>query len=201
MRTVLAFFFILLATAARGQPEGSPLLLVASPALQGAYKQTVLIAVPAGEGHVGFILNRPTDARLATLFPGHAPSAKVADAVYLGGPELEQALFAIVRRDPGAGAVKLFGNVFLVANADAVDRVIERTPNEARYFLGFVGWRPGELGKEIEAGYWHVADADAQLFFRPVKGDLWQELVERLGNGHRPQRGPGFVVTAWRSRR
>lgn len=194
MKTIVSALcvFLLTAGAAQAQQVGRPVLLVASPALQGLYQQTTLIVVPAGERHLGFIVNRATDVKLATLFPDHAPSAKVADPVYFGGPEMVDALFAVVRRDPGAGALRLFGELFVVSSSEAVDRVIEQTPNDARYFAGFVGWQPGELAKEIDAGYWYVADPDPALFFRQDTGRLWQELVERLGNGHAPQRGRGF---------
>jgi putative AlgH/UPF0301 family transcriptional regulator len=94
--------------------------------------------------------------------------------------------------------VRLFGDLFVVSGAEAVDRVIEQMPNDARYFAGFVGWQPGELAKEIEAGYWHVADPDAGLFFRRDTGRLWDELIERLGNGHAPQRGRGFYSAGLR---
>ena len=183
---ILAAFVLALAGTAQAQQTGKPLLLVASPQLQGPYSQTVLIAVPAGEHHLGFIVNRATEVRLAALFPEHAPAAKVLDPVYVGGPEMAQAIFAVVRRDPGSEAIKLVGEAFLVAGADGVDQVIERMPNDARYFAGFVGWQPGELAKEIDAGYWHVTEADAAIFWQD-NGTLWQDLVQRLGNGHAPQ--------------
>lgn len=74
----------------------------------------------------------------------------------------------------------LFGGLYLVATAEAVDRVIEQTPGDARFFAGFVGWQPGDLEKEIDAGYWHVMDPDSALFFRPDTTRLWEELIERL---------------------
>jgi len=191
MARLLALLLLLLAGTAQAQHAGKPLLLVASPDVRGPYSQTVLVAVPVGDEHLGFIVNRATEVKLAALFPEHAPSAKVVDPVYFGGPEMTGAVFAVVRRNPGTEAVRLFGDVFLVAEADAVDRVIERTPNDARYFAGFVGWKPGELASEIDAGYWHVTDADAEIFWQD-NHTLWQELVERLGNGHAPQRGRGF---------
>jgi putative transcriptional regulator len=195
MKCLFAFLVIVLASAAHAQPAGKPLLLVASPALEGFYSQTALIAVPAGGRHLGFILNRATEVKLASLYPDHAPSAKVADPVYLGGPEGADALFAVVRRNPGAESIRLFGDIFLVASADAVDQVIERSANDARYYAGFVAWEQNELAKEIEAGYWYVADADPALFFRRDNGALWQELVERLGNGHPPQRTQGRMYS------
>jgi putative transcriptional regulator len=188
---ILALFLLLLTGTALAQQAGKPVLLVASPDMQGPYSQTVLIAVPVGDEHLGFIVNRATEVKLATLFPEHAGSAKVVDPVYFGGPEMAEAVFAVVRRNPGAEALRLVGEVFLVADANAVDRVIERTPNDARYFAGFVGWQPGELASEIEAGYWHVTDADPAVFWQDNHA-LWGKLVERLGNGHAPQRGRGF---------
>jgi len=81
---------------------------------------------------------------LATLFRTR-PSAKVVDPVYFGGPRCRASIFAVVRRDPRRAVARLFGDVFVTANANAVDRIIEKTPNDARYFAGFVGWAPGEI--------------------------------------------------------
>jgi putative transcriptional regulator len=167
--------------AAAAQDLDRPLMLVAVPELQGPYNHTALIVVPAGEGvHFGFIINRATGVKMATLFPEHAPSAKVVDPVYFGGPEMVGSIFAVVRNDPGAHAVPLFGDLYVTADADVVDRIIEKTPNDARYFAGFVGWQPGELAAELEAGYWSVSEPDATLLFRHDTGGLWDELRQRL---------------------
>jgi putative transcriptional regulator len=93
-------------------------------------------------------------------------------------------LFALVRKDPGPGSVRVLNDLFVTAEADCLDRIIEQTPNDARYFAGFVGWRPGELEKEIESGYWYVDTFDAGQAFRNDAGTMWEELVKRLGNGH-----------------
>ncbi len=189
MRALLAALLLFVAAGAvQAHDLDKPLLLVASPQLQGPYKRTALLVVPLRGQHAGFILNRATDVKLATLFPDHAPSAKVVDPLYFGGPEMVQAIFAMVRRDPGEPSVRLFGEIFVVANAEAVDRVIERTPNDARYFAGFVGWQPGELAAEIDAGYWYVAEPDASLVFSNSTGTMWEELVRRLDDGHAPRK-------------
>ena len=167
--------------AAAAQDLDRPLLLVAVPELQGPYNHTALLVMPAGEGkHFGFIVNRATGVKLSTLFPEHAPSAKVVDPVYFGGPERVGSIFAVVPRDPGRPSMRLFGELYVTSNADAVDRIIESTPNDARYFAGFVGWQPGELAAELEAGYWYVAEPDAALFFRHDPGTLWDDLMQRL---------------------
>ena len=145
------------------------------------YSRTALLVVPAAGGqHFGFILNRATEVKLATLFPEHAPSSKVADPVYFGGPEMISSIFAVVRRDPGA-ALHLFGELFVTANSAAVDGIIESTPNDARYFVGFVGWGHGELAKELADGFWYVEEPDAKLLFSQDTGQMWEGLLKRAG--------------------
>jgi putative transcriptional regulator len=189
MKTAFAGLMLCLgAAAAQAQSLDQPLLLVASPELQGAYSHTALLVFPMNGQHAGFILNRSTDVKLASVFPDHAPSAKVADPIYFGGPEMTEALFAIVRRNPGEAALRLSGELFVTADAATLDRIIEQTPNDARYFAGFVGWQSGELASEIEAGFWYVATPDAALVFSKDTAAMWDELVQRLGNGHAPSR-------------
>jgi putative transcriptional regulator len=186
--------FVLGLTSAQAQAQsGKPVLLVASPALQGVYARTALVAVPVGDKYLGFIVNRATELRLGAMFPDHPPSAKVLDPIYLGGPLMSDALFAIVKGNPGAGSLHLFGELYVAAGVEMIDRIIEQTPNDARYFAGFVGWEPGELDKEIEAGYWLVSEPDAALFFHPDASGMWDELVKRPRNDRAPPLGAAIL--------
>ena len=170
------------ATAA-AQSQDEAIILVAHPAFRDLeYRQTVLIAAPVPTGgHVGVILNRPTRRSLGSLFPEHEPSKKVLDPVYYGGPFSRGALVALVRSDsaPGAGSVLLMKNLYLAFRANTIDHVIETTPNEARYFVGYVGWRPGELKAEIDRGMWTVTGADLDVIFRKDTEGLWDELQQQ----------------------
>jgi putative transcriptional regulator len=168
---------------ALAQSQDEAIILVAQPGFRDLeYRQTVLIAAPVPSGgHVGVILNRPTRRSLGSLFPEHEPSKKVADPVYYGGPFSRGALVALVRADsaPGAGSVLLMKNLYLAFRANTIDHVIETTPNEARYFVGYVGWRPGELKAEIDRGLWSVTGADLDTIFRKDTEGLWEELLQQ----------------------
>jgi len=172
-------------TRARGQ-EGNPagaVTLVAAPRLVDPdYRATVLLAVPVENNrHVGIIVNRPTGRSLSSLFPEHAPSKLVRDPVYFGGPMLRQAIFAVVHTDhtPGPGSIQMMKELFLATQGAVVDHIIEETPNEARYYVGYVAWRPGELRQEVDRGLWYVLDADPDVVFRKDPGGLWEELLRR----------------------
>ena len=181
---ILALFALVAACApAFAQSQDEAVILVAQPGFRDLeYRQTVLIAAPVPSGgHVGVILNRPTRRSLGSLFPEHEPSKKVADPVYYGGPFSRGALVALVRADnaPGAGSVLLMKNLYLAFRANTIDHVIETTPNEARYFVGYVGWRPGELRSEIDRGLWSVQGADLDTIFRKDTEGLWDELLQQ----------------------
>jgi len=163
--------------------DDDAVLLVAHPAFRDAdYRQTVLIAAPAPNGgHIGVILNRPTQRSLFSLFPEHEPSKQVKEPVFYGGPFSRSALVALVRRndDPGEGTVYLMKNLYLAFRVNKIDEIIETTPNEARYFVGYVAWRPGELRGELDRGLWAVLGADIDTVFRKDTEGLWEELLTR----------------------
>lgn len=157
-----------------------PITLVATPRLDGSeLSQTVLVAAPLQNGmHVGFIVNRPSDLKLAAAFPGHAASRKVVDPLYVGGPLLPDMVYAVVRTPPKdtENLLQLMSGVVLVMDASAIDRIIETTPNDARYFMGLILWQPGELDEEIRAGAWEVNPADAGAVFSDHPEQLWKTL-------------------------
>lgn len=177
-----AILLLVLPWAAQAQEEEA-IFLIAHPMFRDLdYRQTVLLAAPAPNGgHVGVIINRPTRRSLGSLFPEHEPSRKVVEPVYYGGPFSRGALVALVKTDstPGAGSVQLMKNLFLAFRANTIDLVIERSPNDARYFVGYVGWRPGELRSEIDKGLWSVINADPEVAFRKDTEGLWEELLQQ----------------------
>jgi putative transcriptional regulator len=166
-----------------------PVILVAKRQLKDRfYGATILVTRPlGGEQHIGFIVNRPTKVTLGQLFPQHAPSQKVPDPVFVGGPINSESIFALVRtsKNPGGRSVKLLDDLFAVIDGNIVDNVIENDASKARFVAGLVAWRAGELRDEIKRGAWFVLDADPALVLRKPEG-LWEELVrnaEILANG------------------
>jgi putative AlgH/UPF0301 family transcriptional regulator len=180
-RLAIAFLLFAAAGLVAAQDLAAPALLVAVPDLEGPYSHTAVLAIPLRDGkHFGFILNRATSATMARLYPDHTPSAKVTDPVYFGGPESTNALFALTARDPGGPSMRVMDELYLTGHAGVIDQIIEATPNEARYFAGFVAWGSGELAREIDSGYWLIAPADGAIVMRHDTATLWQELIDRF---------------------
>ncbi|HEY6240525.1 MAG TPA: YqgE/AlgH family protein [Burkholderiales bacterium] len=178
--SVLAALFVS-AAAATGQEE--TVLLVAKRQLDDPlWSSTILLAKAVeGGGHVGFIVNKPTTMSLGDLFPEHEPSKKVVEPMFLGGTVDINMVFALVERHAGAkdGSIRLAPDLFLAYDSQTVDRIIESESEHARFFLGLVVWRPGQLDDELERGLWYVQKPEVSLVLRRKTDDLWEELVRR----------------------
>jgi putative transcriptional regulator len=179
---ILLALALLVACPVQAQDDDA-MLLVAHPAFRDLdYRQTVLLAAPSPSGgHVGVILNRPTRRSLSSLFPEHEPSKKVLEPVYYGGPFSRGALVALVKTGatPGDGTVQVMRNLYMAFRVNTIDQVIESKPNDARYYVGYVGWRPGELKNEIDRGIWSVLHADVDVVFRKDMEGLWEEMLQQ----------------------
>jgi putative transcriptional regulator len=179
---VFAAFLAALVTASTATFAGPfwSLVLVARPQYTGpVYERTVLLVSPFGaDQHYGFIVNRPTVFKLGDLFPDDESSKRVMSPVFLGGPVFYRVLFALVRGAPARGCVLMMPRLCAFFDAPAVERIIATPSARARFFTGFVIWRPGELNSELARGMWHALEPDASLVTREPHG-LWEEFVRR----------------------
>src|SRR4029077_9390730 len=118
---------------------------------------------------------------LGEVFPNHEPSKKVVDPLFLGGPEDLNTVFALVERKAAkkdSAAVPIAPGIFLAVSAKDVDAVIESEADHARFLVGIVLWKPGELDAEMEKGYWYQMEAAPRLVRRKPTEPLGDELQQ-----------------------
>lgn len=161
-------------------------VLVATPALTDPnfHRTVVLLLDHSEEGAIGLVLNRPSEVRLAEALPGWELLAASPPVVFAGGPVEPDAVIALGRAkpetmtDPGwMPIVDRLRVVDLAAGPDAADDVID----EARVFLGYTGWAPGQLEDEVEADAWFVADARDVDAIATDPDELWRRVLRRQG--------------------
>jgi putative transcriptional regulator len=166
--------------AARAADLSEPVILVASSLVdQTPFQQAVVLATPLDDGsHIGFIINKPAGVKLQELFPDDRAAGNVNESVYLGGPALLPAVFAVTRRPPesAGAAVQLMPDLFAVMDSDAIDGIIATTPNDARFFLGMMVWKPGALEQEVRQSVWELRPADAEVVLHAKSPGLWKSL-------------------------
>lgn len=177
-------------------------LLIAMPDMADPrfHRTLVYLCAHSEEGAMGLIVNKPADS--LTL------------------KDLFQRLDIPVRREIGRGTVRFGGPVetargFVLHSADyyaedATLRVDEATsmtatldilhamaedrgPARAMVALGYAGWAPGQLERELQRNGWLACPADQGLLFDEACEGKWDKALAKLGVD------PSFLSTGGRA--
>jgi putative transcriptional regulator len=157
-------------------------LLVATPPLVDPnFDRSIVLMLEHGdEGSLGIILNRPTDAALASVLPEWHTHASAPGVVFSGGPVAPEAVIALARggRDTSLGWVSVLdevGSVDVGLDPDELDFRIAAL----RVFVGYAGWGPGQLESELADQAWFVVRAAASDPFSDRPEELWRAVLRR----------------------
>lgn len=159
-------------------------LLVASRQLiDPNFQQTVVLLVEYGmQGAMGLVINRPSQVKLATVFPDKKELKKRQDTVYLGGPvAVNRMLMLIGSPKKPQASVPVIQDVYLSSSLEELERLIKNAAENERFrvFAGYSGWAASQLDFERTRGDWHVLKADAQTIFSQNPAGLWPDLIQR----------------------
>jgi putative transcriptional regulator len=183
-------FCALLLLAAFASPvsgeETKPLrsiLLVARPDLPDPNfgDSVVLVTQSAGSLPVGVIINKPTDATIASRFDDIEQVKAWQDKVFNGGPVRPQSLSFIFRAStPPENAIEILDGVYLGTDPEQLRNLLTtEKAGRVRVYTGYSAWSPGQLENEIGRGDWRLTPADMKSIFEAKPQDLWPELRRR----------------------
>ena len=173
----------------------APGFLVAAPALRDPNfaRSLVLMAEHQAEGSLGFVVNRPAAVTVGDVLDGVDPAlrpiaerdGRAAAPVLVGGPVQPERLW-ILHRPTGAPAEEdglvLAGAVAVGGSRELLEALV-RSPAPPPYWLvlGYSGWGPLQVEREVAAGGWIPLPLDDRLVFEVAFADRWGEAVKRLG--------------------
>jgi putative transcriptional regulator len=100
--------------------------------------------------------------------------------LYQGGP-CEGPLMVIHRHQDQKDATIIPG-VYFSTERSKIEWLLENEPTDAKYFVGYSGWSPGQLESEMETGTWLVAPAKMDLLFEESE-DIWQIVMTQITMG------------------
>lgn len=147
------------------------------------FAETVILLIEySQDGAAGLILNRETKVPLSRALEQISGAKDRSDLAYSGGPVEGSAVLALLRsRTKPPDARRVFGDVYLIASRALLDKTLAAgtSPDEVRVYLGYAGWGPGQLRREVEQGGWHIVRGDADIVFDPEPGSVWRRLVRR----------------------
>jgi len=157
-------------------------------------RSVVLLLRHDERASMGLVVNRRAHLELGELFPDQKSSPHGAEPVFWGGPVGTTGVLALWRARQETEAEQIIPGVYLVATKTLLKKKLAEPgdPGRLRVYLGYCGWGPSQLLRELEIGAWHVMRADERLVFDPEPETLWQRLIARteLIPVQAPQRAP-----------
>jgi len=162
-------------------------ILISEPFLEDSYfgRSVVYLTDHSEEGSVGFILNRFSDVKVSEMlenFP--VESLKIC----LGGPvETNTIHFLHTLGEFLPNSVHIVDNLYWGGDFEQLKVFIETgvvNENQVRIFLGYSGWEPGQLEKELSENYWIVADIKERNIMS-YNDRLWQDCLITLGGKYK----------------
>lgn len=181
----------------------APGFLVASPRLDGSlFERTVIVMVNHDdEGSMGFIINKPLEVDFGSLLEmvemdsdAIAPRCYDQD-VFFGGPVRVEQLWVIYHGLLGGaspapsfeslqsdGEIRFHDEWALSGTSHSIESfAFGHEGNAFRPFVGYAGWGPGQLQREIGEGSWLMLDFDEEMVLESQAEGLWDVALQRLG--------------------
>jgi putative transcriptional regulator len=158
-------------------------VLIAEPFLPGDYfsRSAVLLVQGTGDGHVGFILNKPTDLMVKDLFKGFPD---IESNAFLGGPVSGDKLFFLhTLGDKIPDSLQITDELFWSGDFDHLIALIRAglvEEDQIRFFLGYSGWSPGQLEAEIAGHSWVVVEPTVETILSSDE-NFWNESIKSIG--------------------
>jgi putative transcriptional regulator len=159
-------------------------ILVSEPYLADPnFERTIiLLCEHNAEGSFGFVLNKPSQAKITDLIEG---MKNFDDTVYVGGPVQQDTLHYIHRLDTLEDAVEIGNGIYWGGNFEQLNLLLlsqKLTDADLKFYLGYSGWSEGQLEEELKANSWIVSDnVDEKLVFETNPEIMWQMALKAMG--------------------
>lgn len=179
-------------------------LLIASLALEEpSFHRSVVLVIQhtASEGTLGLILNRPLGDKVSLYSSEELQKlagaeemvtdarAELGGLFFQGGPVQPGYLFFLHRlHEVIQGGSQICPGVYLGGDLEAIRAhatVLTTADPSLRFYLGYSGWKEGQLEAEIGMGAWMLAEARPEFVFDAEPEQLWQRALYSLGGKYR----------------
>lgn len=173
----------------------APGFLVAAPGLRDPNfaRSLVLMADHAPEGALGFVVNRPATVTLAEVLDQIDPAlraeaergGRASTPVMVGGPVQPERLWILHPPSPipvEEGGI-VIADALALGGSRALLEALVRAPSPGPFLilLGYSGWGPLQVEREVAAGGWVPLPFDVSLVLEVPVEARWAEAVKQLG--------------------
>lgn len=164
-------------------------LLIATPALtESCFSRSVIyLCQHNDEGAMGLIINQKLEKldakRVLEQFSIKWPKTEKPPVVRFGGPVDMARGFVLHSTDYTNHDTYLMNETLaLTSSVDILnDMVAGKGPQKGLLALGYTGWSPTQLEKEIEENSWFTAPATPEIIFDENDATKWERAAESVG--------------------
>lgn len=164
----------------RGGSQNGPMsdslrnhFLIAMPGMEDPHfaHSITYLCEHSGEGAMGLVVNRPLDLSYDEIFDHlDIPDFPRGNTtrVLAGGPVKTERGFVLHRHCPRQwhSTLPLSGEISLTTSRDILEAMARgEGPEDAIVALGYAGWGPGQLEREIAANAWLTLPAEPSVLF------------------------------------
>lgn len=164
-------------------------LLVSEPYLPDPYfrRTVVLLCDHNTEGSFGFVLNRRMDLTINDLMEDFPP---VQAQVGIGGPVQSGELYYLHTLGKAIeGSTEVVDGVYMGGDYQQLRSILATDPQlskHIRFFVGYSGWGPEQLQRELGDRSWMVAPADRKRVMDVRVEALWGNTLRSMGRAFAP---------------
>ena len=164
-------------------------LLIAMPGMRDERfaKSVIYMCAHSEEGAMGLVLNQRLDsltfAELISQLELDERHLSKDVPVHFGGPVESGRGFVLHTSDYQQDAtLEVVNGVALTATVDILKAIAQgKGPQKSLLALGYAGWGPGQLDKEIRANGWLQVPSDSEIIFDIEPDTKWERAIQRLG--------------------
>ena len=162
--------------------------LVAMPDTNGEFAQSVIYICSHGkDGTMGFIINHRLKefsfSDLAVELPFSIKNKSLPISLYQGGP-LDKNKGFILHSDEYqiSDSINTGGGIAVSSSLEVLKDIAEgKGPKQRIIALGYAGWAPEQLEKEILNNQWLIINADKDLVLNEKDTLKWEKALSSLG--------------------
>jgi len=163
----------------------APSFLVAMPQLQDPNfnKSVVLLCEHRDEGAMGLVINRNTSARASEVVEFENPvDADSGLEVSIGGPVDPERGWLLLSEKLG-DAIEVAPGLYLSASRELLRAMVAGEPYSChrRFLVGYAGWGPKQLERELADSAWLTVPVNHELLFEAATDDIWELAIRQLG--------------------
>ncbi len=149
-------------------------------------EQVIYICAHSEDGAMGVAVNKPNSMfTLAEILKSTnlpVPQSKLPP-VYIGGPvELESAFILFSADYKTEHQLEVSPTVFLSRETKVLEDIAyEKGPERYLFLLGYAGWGPGQLERELQADGWLTVPGSEMIIFDTPDEEKWRSAAMHYG--------------------